>query len=155
MAEEAVEKSPVPRIRGRHRLTASLPRRFADHRRYAARKYRETVLAYRQRFPNLGSSADYILAETGLAVLDLQRLRDALELLEAREGKGRRPKETRRLRGEIRKTRVQLLLLERRLEHLASSKRAQRPGSVARRATRGPPARGRARWRLSAPPSSR
>lgn len=121
MAEEPAEKPPVPRIRGRHRLSASLPRRFVDHRRYVARKYREIILAYRERYPTLPPSASYILEETALAVLDLRRLRDAIEVLESREAKGRRPRETRRLRSETRKSRVQLLLLERRLEALALS----------------------------------
>ena len=60
------------------------------------------------------------IREAGLAFVDLRRLRADLEGLRARTGGGVRRKEERKLRSEIRKTRVQLLLFERRLEALAA-----------------------------------
>jgi hypothetical protein len=68
--------------------------------------------------------------EAALAFLDLRRLRGDLESLRARTGGGVRRKEERKLRSEIRKTRVQLLLFERRLEALAG-KNDRRPASGA------------------------
>jgi hypothetical protein len=59
------------------------------------------------------------LREVGLVMLDLRRLRCDLETLRARRGAGVRRQEERRLRSEIRKTRTQMMALERHLRGLA------------------------------------
>lgn len=94
------------------------PRALPEHRSrdgYAYRRYCQHWLARA-----LPPEALPTLREAGLANLDLARLRGDLEQLGARTGGGVRRKEARRLRAEIRKARIQLVLLERRLEKLAS-----------------------------------
>jgi len=94
---------------------SSLPRVLPKHLGPEADAYREYVLGLLDRLGvplPLPRGLVQPVREAGSAHLDLWRLRQALEALEARCGAGSRPKEERRLRGEIRKTRIQVKWLE-------------------------------------------
>lgn len=109
-------------------LTGEIPRGLPDHRTREARGYRAYVEAKRSALPALPVAANPLLREAALANLDLTRLRMDLERLRARRGPGARRAEERRLRSEIRKTRVQLLILERQLGTFAHSNGHTSPG---------------------------
>jgi hypothetical protein len=95
------------------------PRALADHRSRDGYAYRQYCQAWLARAGGaLPREALSTLREAGLVMLDLSRLRADLEGLRARRGGGVRRKEERRLRTELRKTRVQQVFLERRLESL-------------------------------------
>jgi hypothetical protein len=102
-------------------LRGGIPRALPSHKTREGWAYRRLIEATRSRLPSLPAAAAPMLREAALATLDLARLRGDLEVLRARRGPGVRRQEERRLRSEIRKTRVQMLLLDRRLDELASS----------------------------------
>jgi hypothetical protein len=96
------------------------PRALPEHRGRDGYAYRQYCRAWLARAGgSLPPEALFTLREAGLVMLDLSRLRGELEALRARRGGGVRKREERRVRAEIRKTRVQQVFLERRLEALA------------------------------------
>jgi hypothetical protein len=100
-------------------LARGVPRALLDHRSREGWVYRRYCQATVARLGPLPAAAMPTLKEAALATLDLARLRSELEALRARRGGGVRRKQERALRSEIRKTRVQLVLLERRIEQFA------------------------------------
>jgi hypothetical protein len=97
-----------------------IPRAFKNHKNPDGFAYRAYVVALKKRLPGLPTHAAPTLREAGLTVVDLTRARAELEELRARRGPGKRKGQERRVRAEQRKLRVQLLMLERRLEDLAA-----------------------------------
>jgi len=93
------------------------PRALPEHRNREGYAYRIYCQRWLARVNGaMAPTTLSVLREAALTALDLGRLRTELEALRARRGAGVRRKEERRLRSEIRKTRIQLLLFERRLE---------------------------------------
>ena len=107
-------------------LKGGVPRGFKNQKGPDAYLYRSHVLGLLAHLPALPAAARPTLRECGLAAVDLARLRRELEELRARRGPGVRRGQEKRLRSEIRKTRVQLMLLERRLEEMAGRGRRGR-----------------------------
>lgn len=117
--------------RGRHEdvrvlSRSGLPRVLPKHlgpEADAIREYLGGLLDRAGLTPPLPRAILSPLREAGLAFVDLRRLRADLESLRARRGGGVRKKEERKLRGEIRKTRIQVLLQEREVQRIAKTAR--------------------------------
>lgn len=99
------------------RLAGGIPRALPSHRTHEGAEYGRYCRAILKRLGPLGPEAMPTLRETGLVVLDLQRVRAELETARA---KGRR-QEGRRLRREQARLRLTLLSLERHLVGLAGT----------------------------------
>jgi len=99
-------------------LAGAIPRGYRDHRTLIARSYREIIEAKLQRLGTLPADARVVLREWGRVSMDLDLLGQRLDAV--RSMKQPRRAELQRLRSESRKLRVQLLMLERRLDELAA-----------------------------------
>jgi hypothetical protein len=100
-------------------LQGRIPRVYKDHRTKVALQYREYVEAKMERLGQLPKDARPVLREWGRVAVELDLIGQRLDTVRG-FAKPRRA-EVQRLRSESRKLRVQLLMLERRLDELALS----------------------------------
>jgi hypothetical protein len=102
-------------------LSGRIPRGLKDHRSAAGVAYVSYLRALCERWGPFDAVARPTLREAGLTELDLRRCHEQLQVLRA---KPNRKRETRRLERDVRRLRVQLVVLERRLQELAQSRRS-------------------------------
>ncbi len=100
-------------------LAGRIPRCYRDHRTLVARNYREIVEAKLERLGTLPRDARPVLREWGRVSMELEQLGERLDAMRAL--KQPRREQVRRLQSESRKLRVQLLMLERRLDDMAAA----------------------------------
>jgi hypothetical protein len=100
-------------------LVGAIPRAYRDHRTLVARNYREIVAAKLARLGTLPRDSWPTLREWGRVSMELEQLGERLDAMRAL--KQPRRVEVRRLQSESRKLRVQLLMLERRLDDMAAA----------------------------------
>jgi len=103
-------------------LVGRIPRCYKDHRSRVALDYRALVEAKLERLGQLPKDARVVLREWGRVSMYLDLIGQRLDAV--RTMKQPRRAEVQRLRSESRKLRVQLLMLERRLDELALSNTA-------------------------------
>jgi hypothetical protein len=100
-------------------LVGAIPRCYRDHRSKVALDYRTLVEAKLERLGQLPKDASPVLREWGRVSMDLGLIGQRLDAV--RGMKQPRKAELRRLQSESRKLRVQLLMLERRLDEMAAA----------------------------------
>jgi len=100
-------------------LAGRIPRAFKSHKTPEGWAYGRYLRAKLQRLPNLPPDARPLLREAGRITIDLMKLGQRRD--EIQSTKQPRQAALRRLGSESRKLRVQLLLIEKRLEEMAAS----------------------------------
>jgi len=101
-------------------LAGGIPRAFANHQTTEGAAYREVVRAKLERLGTLPKDARPVLREWGRIAVELDLLGRRLDAQRAL--KRPRKLELRRLGSESRKLRIQMLLMERRLDDLAAAR---------------------------------